>query len=340
MNVQEALATVVVGKDLTQEEAKETLASIMRGEAPSSQIGGLLVALRMKGETVEEIAGFVAAMREASTRCPVEVPVVDIVGTGGDHAGTFNISTTTAFVVAGAGGNVAKHGNRGVSSRSGAADVLSVLGVSLELSPEQVAQCVSQAGVGFLFANAFHPAMKHVAPVRREMGLRTIFNLLGPLTNPAGTKRLLVGVFDQRWCTPLALALGRLGTEKAWVVHGSDGLDEITVTGRTFVSEWTGTEVREFEIDPAEFGIAPATLGDLAGAGPEENAVITRGILSGAIAGAPRDIVLLNAAAALVVAGKAETIAKALELARQSIDSGSAMKALSTLVELSKEMQG
>lgn len=339
MNVQEALAAVVDGRDLTQQEATQTLASIMRGEAPASQIGGLLVALRMKGETVEEIAGFVSAMREASTRCPVTVPVVDIVGTGGDHAGTFNISTTTAFVVAGAGGAVAKHGNRGVSSRSGSADVLQVLGVALDLTPEAVARCVSEAGVGFLFAQAFHPAMKHVAPVRREMGLRTIFNLLGPLTNPAGTKRLVVGVFDQRWCTPLAQALGRLGTEKAWVVHGEDGLDEITVCGRTWVSEWTGSEVREFAIDPVELGLPIASGKDISGAGPEENAQITRDILSGKEQGPRRDIVLLNAAAALVVTGKADTLEQGLALARTSIDGGAATKALETLVKISKEMQ-
>lgn len=336
MNIQQALSAVVARQDLSQEDARQTLASIMRGEGTTAQIGGLLVGLRMKGETVEEIAGFVAAMRDAATRCPVDVPVVDIVGTGGDHAGTFNISTTTAFVVAGAGGHVAKHGNRGVSSRSGAADVLAELGVVLDLTPDQVAACVHKAGVGFLFAQAFHPAMKYVAPVRREMGLRTIFNLLGPLTNPAGTKRLVVGVFGQEWCVPLAQALGRLGTEKAWVVHGSDGLDEITTTGKTHVAEWDGQGVREFEIDPTAHGLALARPEDLLGGEPVENAGITRAILAGT-AGPKADIVLLNAAAALVVAGKADTLDAGLSMARESIRSGAAGKALAALVATSKE---
>ena len=336
MNIQQALSAVVARQDLSQEDARQTLASIMRGEGTTAQIGGLLVGLRMKGETVEEIAGFVAAMRDAATRCPVDVPVVDIVGTGGDHAGTFNISTTTAFVVAGAGGHVAKHGNRGVSSRSGAADVLAELGVVLDLTPDQVAVCVHKAGVGFLFAQAFHPAMKYVAPVRREMGLRTIFNLLGPLTNPAGTKRLVVGVFGQEWCVPLAQALGRLGTEKAWVVHGSDGLDEITTTGKTHVAEWDGQGVREFEIDPVAHGLALARPEDLLGGEPVENAGITRAILAGT-PGPKADIVLLNAAAALVVAGKAGTLDAGLSMARESIRSGAAGKALAALVATSKE---
>jgi anthranilate phosphoribosyltransferase len=217
--------------------------------------------------------------------------------------------------------------------------VLSVLGVSLELTAQQVADCVAQAGLGFLFAQAFHPAMKHVAPVRREMGIRTVFNLLGPLTNPAGTKRLLIGVFDRKWCTPLAQALGRLGTEKAWVVHGSDGLDELTVTGKSFVSEWTGTEVREFEIDPQALGIGISTPESLVGGGPEENAGITRRILAGE-PGAGRDIVLLNAAAALVVAGCATSLEEGMAMARASIDSGAAARTLETLVRISKEMQG
>jgi anthranilate phosphoribosyltransferase len=336
MNIQQALSAVVARQNLSQEEATQTLASIMRGEGTTAQIGGLLVGLRMKGETVDEIAGFVAAMRDAATRCPVNVPVVDIVGTGGDHAGTFNISTTTAFVVAGAGGFVAKHGNRGVSSRSGSADVLAELGVSLDLNPDQVAECVHKAGVGFLFAQAFHPAMKYVAPVRREMGLRTIFNLLGPLTNPAGTKRLVVGVFAKEWCVPLAQALGRLGTENAWVVHGSDGLDEITTTGKTFVAEWDGQRVREFEIDPLALGLELARPEELLGGDPVENAGITRAILSG-VPGPKADIVILNAAAALVVTGIVNTLEEGLTMARESIGSGAALKALEMLVITSKE---
>ncbi|MEK7393733.1 MAG: anthranilate phosphoribosyltransferase, partial [Fibrobacterota bacterium] len=288
--------------------------------------------------TVDEIAGFVRAMRHNAIRCPVTIPVVDIVGTGGDHSGTFNISTTTAFVVAGAGGAVAKHGNRSISSRSGAADVLAHLGLSLELSPEQVAACVEKTGVGFLFAQSFHPAMKHVGPARREMAVRTVFNLLGPMTNPAGTKRILIGVFAKRWCRPLAEALGKLGTERAWVVNGSDGLDEITTTGKTWVAEWTGTEVKEFEISPTDVGLAVATDSDIKGGEPAENAVILRDILSGTL-GPKRDIVVFNAAAALLVCGKADSLQAGIALAQKSIDTGAALKTLDALIALSKEFR-
>lgn len=338
MNLQEALNRVIDNKDLSQDEAAEIAGVLMRGEATQAQIGGFLVALRMKGETVDEIAGFVRAMRENAVPCPVTVPVVDIVGTGGDHSGTFNISTTTAFVVAGAGGAVAKHGNRGISSRSGAADVLSQLGLSLELSPEQVAHCVETTGVGFLFAQAFHPAMKHVGPARREMAVRTVFNLLGPMTNPAGTKRLVIGVFAKRWCRPLAEALAKLGTERAWVVNGSDGLDEITTTGPTHVVEWTGSEIREFDIAPADAGLPVATDSDIKGGDPTENAAILRSILSGD-KGPKRDIVVMNAAAALVVAGLAGTLRDGVAKAQASIDSGAALKVLDSLVALSREMR-
>jgi anthranilate phosphoribosyltransferase len=338
VNIQEAISKVVDRGDLSQTEAALVAGCIMRGEATPAQIGGLLVALRMKGETVEEIAGFVAAMRENAVRCPVTAPVVDIVGTGGDHSGTFNISTTTAFVVVGAGGRVAKHGNRGVSSKSGAADVLSALGVDLELSPEQVATCVDRAGVGFLFAQAFHPAMKHVGPVRGQLRVRTIFNLLGPLTNPAGTKRLVVGVFDRKWCRPLADALSRLGTEKAWVVHGSDGLDEITTTGPTHVAAWDGTSVTEFDISPADAGLPLAQPSDLKGGEAAENAAILRSLLGGE-KGPKRDIVVLNAAAALVVAGLAPDLVSGARLAESSIDSGKALSALDALVTTSRELR-
>lgn len=338
MNIQEAISKVVDGVDLSQSEASLVAGCIMRGEATQAQMGGLLVGLRMKGETVEEIAGFVSAMRENAVRCPVTVPVVDIVGTGGDHSGTFNISTTTAFVVAGAGGRVAKHGNRGVSSKSGAADVLSALGLDLELSPEQIAVCVERAGVGFLFAQAFHPAMRHVGPVRGQLRVRTIFNLLGPLTNPAGTKRLVVGVFDRKWCRPLAEALSRLGTEKAWVVHGCDGLDEITTTGPTHVAAWDGTAVTEFDISPESAGLALALPSDLKGGEAAQNAAILRSILSGE-KGPKRDIVVLNAAAALLVAGLAADLAEGARLAQSSIDSGKASSALESLVATSRKLR-
>lgn len=338
MTLQEALNRVIENHDLTQDEAAEIAGVLMRGEATQAQIGGFLVALRMKGETVDEIAGFVRAMRENAIRCPVTVPVVDIVGTGGDHSGTFNISTTTAFVVAGAGGAVAKHGNRSISSRSGAADVLAHLGLSLDLSPEQVAACVEKTGVGFLFAQSFHPAMKHVGPARREMAVRTVFNLLGPMTNPAGTKRLVIGVFAKRWCRPLAEALGKLGTERAWVVNGSDGLDEITTTGPTHVAEWTGSEVVEFEIAPSDVDLPVASDSDIKGGEPAENAMILRSILSGT-KGPKRDIVVFNAAAALVVCGKAESLKAGAAMAQASIDSGAALNALDALVALSKEFR-
>jgi len=338
MTLQEALNLVIENHDLTQDQAAEIAGVLMRGEATQAQIGGFLVALRMKGETVDEIAGFVRAMRENAIPCPVTVPVVDIVGTGGDHAGTFNISTTASFVIAGAGHAVAKHGNRGISSRSGAADVLSTLGVNLELSPTEVARCVSEAGVGFLFAQSFHPAMKNVGPARREMAVRTVFNLLGPMTNPAGTKRLVIGVFAKRWCRPLAEALAMLGTEKAWVVHGSDGLDEITTTGPTHVCEWDGSIIREFTISPLDVGLAQAAEADIKGGEPAENAEILKAILDGA-PGAKRDIVVLNAAAALFVAGASSSLADGVARAQASIDSGAARKALDSLVALSREMR-
>lgn len=338
MNLQLALQRVVDNQDLTFEEAAQIAGILMRGEATQAQIGGFLVALRMKGETVQEIAGFVQAMRQNALRCPVSIPVVDVVGTGGDHAGTFNISTTTAFVVAGAGGAVAKHGNRGISSKSGAADVLQTLGLSLDLSPEEVARCVQEVGVGFLFAPSFHPAMKHVGPARREMAVRTVFNLLGPMTNPAGTKRLVVGVFAKRWCRPLAEALSLLGTEHAWVVHGTDGLDEITTTGPTHVVEWNGERLREFEVSPSDLGLATATSSDISGGGPEENAAILRQILSGA-PGPRRDIVVMNAAAALHVAGKASSFEEGARQAMESIDTGKAIDALDRLLTLSKELR-
>lgn len=338
LTIQEALNQVIENKDLTQDEAAGIAGIIMRGEATQAQIGGFLVALRMKGETVDEIAGFVRAMRENAIPCPMTVPVVDIVGTGGDHSGTFNISSTSAFVVAGAGGAVAKHGNRGISSKSGAADVLSQLGVSLELTPAQVATCVEKAGVGFLFAQSFHPAMRHVGPARKEMAVRTVFNLLGPMTNPAGTKRLVIGVFAQRWCRPMAEALAKLGTERAWVVYGSDGLDEITTTGPTHVVEWNGTEIREFDISPLDLGLAQANPDDLKGGGPEENAGILKSILEGAT-GPKRDIVVMNSAAALVVLGKASSLREGVAMAQASIDSGAALRTLDNLVALCKGMR-
>lgn len=334
MNVSQALNKVLERQDLSFEEAAKVAGSLMRGEATAAQVAGFLVALRMKGETVDEIAGFVRAMREAATPVAVEGGTVDIVGTGGDHAGTFNISTTTAFVVAGAGGRVAKHGNRGVSSRSGAADVLQTLGVRIDLSPEEVSRCVAEAGVGFLFAQSFHPAMKHVGPIRREMGVRTVFNLLGPLTNPAGTKRLVVGVYDRRWCRPLAEALSRLGAEKAWVVHGSDGLDEITLAGPTHVAQWDGDSVTEFDITPADAGLPTCGPDELKGGDPEANAAIARAVLAGE-KGARRDVVVLNAAAALVVSGLAADLAEGAGKAQASIDSGAASRALATLVSVS-----
>lgn len=335
--IREAIARLFARGDLAREESAAVMRAIMGGEATPAQIGAYLAALRMKGETAEEIAGAAEAMRAAALRVEVRAePLVDTCGTGGDGLHTFNISTTAALVAAGAGVHVAKHGNRSVSSRSGSADVLAALGVKLDASPECVARCVERAGVGFLFAPALHPAMKHAAGPRREIGARTIFNLLGPLTNPAGARRQVVGVFDPKWTEPVARALADLGARRALVVHGADGMDEITLTGPTRASEWTGEEVRTYEIRPEECGLTRCRPEDLAGGDAEENARITRAILAGE-PGARRSVTLLNAGAAVWVAGKAGSLADGVAQAAMSIDSGRAVAALQELVRISQE---
>lgn len=327
------LGKLASSQPLTREEAEQAFGIIMSGEATPSQIGAFLMALRLRGETTPEIAGAVATMRAKMTKVTAPDDAMDIVGTGGDSSGSYNVSTATAFVVAGCGVPVAKHGNRALTSKSGAADTLAALGVNLDLDPESIARCIREAGIGFMFAPAHHSAMKHVGPTRMEMGTRTIFNLLGPLSNPAGVKRQLLGVFAPEWVEPLAHVLNDLGCEAAWVVHG-DGLDEMTLTGATKVAELKNGTVRVFEISPEEVGLQSTDAAALKGGDAEHNAAALRALLDGA-PGAYRDITLLNAAAALVIAGKAETMKEGVALAAASIDSGRARAALDKLIAVS-----
>lgn len=328
------IAKVANGQPLTREESEAAFAIMMSGEATPSQIGGFLMALRVRGETVDEITGAVATMRAKVT--PVDAPAdaIDVVGTGGDGAGTYNISTTAGFVVAGAGVPVAKHGNRALSSKSGAADVLKALGVNLELAPDAIARCIREAGIGFMFAPAHHSAMKHVGPSRVELGTRTIFNLLGPLSNPAGVKRLLVGMFSPQWLEPAAKVLRDLGAEAAWMVHGAGGVDEITLAGKTQVVELKGGNITSFEISPGDVGLSEAPIDAIKGGDADENAAALREVLGGA-SGAYRDTVLMNAGAALVVAGKAGDLQNGVALAATSIDEGKAQERLDRLVSVS-----
>jgi anthranilate phosphoribosyltransferase len=335
--IQEALKLVVRGQDLSEAEAAEAMTEILEGKATSAQIAGLAVGLRMKGENIEELTGFARVMRAKATPVPHRQggALLDTCGTGGDGSGSFNISTTVALVAAGAGAKVAKHGNRALSSQSGSADVLAALGVKIELTPEQVGRCIDEVGIGFLFAPALHGAMKHAGPTRKELGVRTFFNLLGPLTNPAGAKRQLIGVFESDFTELLAGVLQRLGAERAWVVHGLDGLDELTLTDETRVAELKDGKVKNFFIDPSDFGFASATLSDLKGGDAAMNAGMTMAVLQGGT-GARRDIVLLNAGAALLLAGLAETLKEGVELAAQAIDQGRALKTLESLKSLSQ----
>ncbi len=328
------IAKAATGATLTREEAARGFDRMMSGDATPSQMGGLLMALRVRGETVEEITGAVTAMREKMLRVTAPPDAVDVVGTGGDASGSFNISTCAAFIVAGAGVPVAKHGNRALSSRSGAADVLGALGVRIELTPQAVARCISEAGIGFMFAPAHHPAMKNVGPTRVELGTRTIFNLLGPLSNPAGVKRQMVGVFSRQWIEPLAHVLKNLGSESVWVVHGSDGLDEITTSGPTYVAVLEHGAVRSFEIAPEDVGLKRVKPDALRGGDAEQNAQALLDVLKGK-KGAFHDIAVLNAAAGLVVAGRAKDIKHGVELAAKSIDSGEAEGRLDRLIAIS-----
>ncbi|MGK6316772.1 anthranilate phosphoribosyltransferase [Neorhizobium sp. DT-125] len=329
------IAKVANGESLSREEARDAFDILMSGEATPSQIGGFLMALRVRGETVAEIAGAVATMR--AKMLPVEAPpdAIDIVGTGGDGLGTYNISTLASLIVAGCRVPVAKHGNRALSSKSGTADTLSVLGVNLEIGPDLISRCITEAGIGFMFASMHHAAMRHVGPSRVELGTRTIFNLLGPLSNPAGARRQLLGVFAPRWLEPIAEVLRDLGSETVWVVHG-DGMDEITTTGITQVTALEDGKIRSFELTPMDFGVQPATLAELRGGDGVANAAALRAVLGGA-KNAYRDISLCNAAASLVVAGKAETIADGMRLATRSLESGEAAAALDRLVAVSND---
>ncbi|AMN53398.1 anthranilate phosphoribosyltransferase [Roseibium algicola] len=328
------IAKVSDGHALSPEEAREAFEVILSGSATPSQLGGFLMALRVRGESIAEVTGAVATMR--SKMIPVRAPAnaMDIVGTGGDNSGSYNISTCTALVVAGSGVPVAKHGNRSLSSKSGAAEALAELGVNIDIDARKISDCINRAGIGFMFAPLHHAAMKHVGPTRMELGTRTIFNLLGPLTNPAGVKRQMVGVFARKWVEPLAEALRELGSEKAWVVHGSDGMDEITTTGPTAIAELKNGTIRSFEISPEDVGLAVSDPKDLKGGLPSENAKALRDVLAGA-KNAYRDVVLFNAAASLLVADKVETLKDGVELAAQSIDSGSAADTLEKLVAAS-----
>ncbi len=331
--ISKAIARVVEGQDISGREAADVMRQIMSGECTPAQIGAYLIAMRMKGETVDEIAGSARVMREMATAIRVDDPlVVDTCGTGGDRQGTFNISTTAAFVVAGGGVTVAKHGNRAVSGKSGSADVLMALGVNVELPPAAVEQCVNEIGVGFLFAPLFHGAMRHAIGPRREIGVRTLFNILGPLTNPAGATVQVLGVYDGALTDTLARVLVALGSRHCFVVHGSDGLDEITTTGPSRVAEGHDGKVSASRIDPAEVGIPPAQPADLKGGDAQENAEITRKILAGE-KGPKRDIVLLNAAPAFVAAGRAKDLRAGIAVGAEAIDSGAAAEKLALLVE-------
>ncbi len=325
--------------DLTAEEAEEAMNIIMTGQATQAQIGAYLVALRMKGETIPEIKGSVRAMRANAVKVKLNTsePVYDIVGTGGDGAHTFNISTAAAFVVAGTGRKVAKHGNRAQSSHCGAADVLSALGVSLELTPEQIAQAIEQIGIGFMFAAKFHPAMKHAIGPRKEIGQRTIFNILGPLTNPAGANIQLTGVFSPDLTEPLANVLNELGSKAALVIHGANGLDELNTTGINRVSHLRDGVVETYDLNPTDLGLAASTVQDLRGGTPDESAVMMRELLSNKLNGARRDAVLLNAAAAL--AAETNDFKSALEEATASLASGQALAKMNSLVEYSQSFQ-
>ena len=335
--IQDAISRLVDGLHLSADEAEKVMNQIMTGEATPAQIGGYLVALRMAGETTDEIAGSVRSMRAKVTPVKTKHPlVVDTCGTGGDGTQTFNISTAAAFVVAGAGQPVAKHGNRSVSSKSGSADVLKALGVNLEISPEQVGKCLDEAGFGFLFAPALHGAMKHAIGPRRELAMRSIFNIMGPLTNPAGAQCQLVGVYAPQLTEIAANVLGQVGAKRALVVHGSDGMDEITLTGSTRIAEWDGSQVKTYDVRPGDAGIAEARSKDIVGGLPEDNASILRSILAGD-KGPPRDVVLLNAAAALMAAGKAENLKEGAGMAAEAIDSGKAAQTLDRLIEVSNE---
>jgi len=335
--IRSAIAALVDRRDLSEDEAGACMEQIMSGEATPAQLGAFLVALRMKGETIDEITGLARVMREKSLHVHVDGPLLDTCGTGGDASGSFNVSTAAAFVAAGAGARIAKHGNRAMTSESGSADVLEVLGAKIDLAPEGVAACIERAGFGFMFAQIFHPAMKHVAPVRREIGVRTVFNVLGPLTNPAGASAQVLGVADAALAGKLAGALVRLGVDHALVVHGEDGLDEVSVSAPTLVYDVRDGAVVTRTLSPQDAGLAEHPAGAVRGGTPAENAASLRGVLDGK-PGALRDFTLINAAAALVAGGLAPDVREGVALAAQSIDSGAARERLDAFVHVSNEV--
>jgi anthranilate phosphoribosyltransferase len=335
MTFQTSLHSLVAGNDLSEDEMLSAMTQIMEGQVVDSQLAAFLTALHIKGETVPEIVGAARVMRAKAEKLDIQAsPLVDTCGTGGDGADTFNISTASALVTAGAGVNVAKHGNRAVSSRSGSADVLKCLGVNLDADLSTVKRCVDEAGIGFLFAPLMHKAMKHAGGVRKELGFRTIFNLLGPLTNPANAQAQVLGVFDVKWVQPLAEVLRGLGSSHALVVHGSDGLDEITLTGESQVAELKNGEVASYSIDPGKLGFKYCGADDIKGGTPDENATVIQKILDGE-AGPRRDILVINSAAAIYVAGKADSLELGVQLAINSIESGKAREKLQMLCDIS-----
>jgi anthranilate phosphoribosyltransferase len=336
MTVQEALGRLLEGRDLTRAQARDVMGEIMRGEATPAQIGGFLVALRLKGETAAEIAGCAEAMRaHVLAVSPKRRDLVDTAGTGGDGAGTFNISTAAALVAAAAGAAVAKHGNRAVSSSSGSADVLEALGFELELPAERIERSIDELGFGFLFAPSHHPAMRHAAPVRRELATRTVFKVLGPLTNPAGARAQVVGVYSPDLVPTIAAVLARLGARRAFVVHGAGGIDELSPAGPNLVCEVSGGKVRRREIDPRDFGVPRCKPGDLGGGSPADNAATIREIFAGA-SGPKREAVLLNAAGAIAAAGHADDLEEGYGAASEAVDSGAAGERLEELIAFSR----
>ncbi len=336
--IRDAIERVVGGGSLAMEEAATVMDEIMRGAATPAQFGAFVAALRMKGESVDEIAGMARVMREHALRVDAGGDLVDTCGTGGDGAGTFNVSTTAAFVAAGAGARVAKHGNRAMSGACGSADVLEALGARIDLSPEGVAACIDRAGFGFMFAQRYHPSMRFAAPPRREIGIRTVFNILGPLTNPAGARAQVIGVADADSAAKMAAALGRLGSERALVVHGNDGMDEISIADATRVWELRDGAVREYVVAPEDFGLRRARLGDIGAANAEESAGMLRAVLAGEV-GAARDIALLNAAAALVAAGRVGSLREGVEAAAAAVDGGEALARMEAFVRVSNEVE-
>ncbi|MEO6396808.1 MAG: anthranilate phosphoribosyltransferase [Devosia sp.] len=334
MDIKGALQKIAARQDLTGQEMRDVMNIIMSGEATQSQIGAFLIGMRVKGESVGEIAAAVSILREKMVKVEAPEDAIDIVGTGGDGAETLNISTAASIVVASAGVPVAKHGNRALSSKSGSSDVLTALGVKIDLSPDVIARCILEAGIGFMFAPAHHPAMKHVGPSRVELGTRTMFNLLGPQSNPAGVRRYMLGVFDRQWVEPVAAALLANQAISAWVVHGDGGLDELSTTGPSLVASIKGGSLTSFEVTPEDAGLKRATLADLKGADPTHNAARMRELFDGAKT-AYRDVVLLNAAAALIVAGRADTLKLGADMAAREIDSGRARATLDRLIHVS-----